>query len=540
MRIDIPPQSPPRPRASGARHARARATTFIARREARTDRNTPYDKLLASVYDAVLITDSTGRVLDFNDRALEFLQIDEKSVLGRSVIDFISGANASLLATIEHNLATYQYTVVEASCSRADGSVFPSEIAINRVNLDAEGQLCFFIRDITARTRARQDLENAVERLEALNRARLEFVSNVSHELRTPLTSMIYAVKNMQRGVAGPLPDKAMQYLDRLNADCRRLLSTVNDILDLRQIENHTLTLTRSRIPLARMVEIGVESLRVQAEEKHIQLLMCKPEQSGFVLCDTHKLERVILNIVGNAIKFTPDGGSIAVTIEINAADPNQIIVRVCDTGIGIPPEALDQIAVRYFKVGDQPIGSGLGLAISRELIELHGGKLLIDSPVPGTDHGTQVSMVLPLTPAPRVLVVSAEASLYDQIGSVCTGQGYPTSGLRNAHALLQECRQNPPDILVLDQALPDASGLDLILQIRNDRRTARMPIILFADDTLTRPHLDMLMAFQIPMIPKPSKDQALIATLNVIFYDRTLNTDRAGGTALASTVVTP
>ena len=533
MRIDIPPQTQNRPR----RTPGTPGSTFIARREARADRNTPYDKLLASIYDAVLITDPQGVILDFNARALEFFLADEKSLPGRSVVDFISGADTGLLDKIHHNLKAYKYTVVEAYCTRSDGSTFSSEIAVNHVNLDPDGQLCFFVRDITERTRAQQALQHAVERLEALDRARLEFVSNVSHELRTPLTSMIYAVKNMQRGVAGPLPDKAMQYLERLNDDCRRLLRTVNDILDLSQIENHTLTLARSRIPLARLVEIGVDSLRVQAEEKHIQLILCRPERTGFVLADPHKLERVMLNIVGNAIKYTPAGGSISVTIEPSAADAGQMIVKVRDTGIGIPPEALDRITIRYFKVGDQPIGSGLGLAISREIIELHGGKLHVDSPVPGTDHGTQVSVTLPLTNAPRALVASGDPAVYDQIGLVCSSQGYPFTGFGHSRDVVSECHRTPPDIVILDQALPDASGMETILQLRNDRRAARLPIILISGEALPRPQLDMLASFQIPLLAKPLKDHALVAALNMLFYDRNLIADRAGGTVATQTV---
>ena len=527
MRIDIPPRTSARPRPTARRDAPDAADPFVARRAARANRDTPYDKLLASVYDAVLITDLQGVILDFNSRALEFFLSDEHHFPGRSIIDCISGADADLLNTIRRNLEGYRYTVVEAFCSRADGTTFPAEIAINVVDLDAEGQLCFFVRDITERTRAQQELRNAVERLEALDRARLDFVSNVSHELRTPLTSMIYAVKNMQRGVAGPLTEKALQYLDRLNADCRRLLSTVNDILDLRQIENRTLTLSRSRVPIARLVEVGVDSLRVQAEEKHILMVLCKPNWTGFVHCDTHRLERVILNIVGNAIKFTPEGGSIAIDLERDTTDTGQIVIHVRDTGIGIPPEALDRIAVRYFKVGDQPTGSGLGLAISRELIELHGGKLLIESPVPDTDCGTQVSVILPLVPPPRALIVSAETGLLEQLHRVCTEQGIPASHCPDVRSMDQACRQAPPELLILDQNLPGTSGMELILQIRDDRRMSRLPVILLADDSLTRPQIDMLRAFQIPLVPKPVKAPVLVAALNTLFYDRTLITER-------------
>ncbi len=541
-RIDITPRTGSGAPSAARRTAPGATEQFVARRAARANRDTPYDKLLASVYDAVLITDLQGVILDFNNRALEFFLADEHHFPGRSIIDCISGADAGLLDTIRRNLEGYLYTVVEAYCTRADGTTFSAEIAVNAVNLDAEGQLCFFIRDTTERMRAQQELRNAVERLEALDRARLEFVSNVSHELRTPLTSMIYAVKNMQRGVAGPLPEKAMQYLDRLYADCRRLLSTVNDILDLRQSENRTLTLNRTRVLIARLVEVGVDSLRVQAEEKRIRMIMCKPDWIGFVLCDPHRMERVILNIVGNAIKFTPPGGTISIVIERGTTDTNQVVIHVRDTGIGIPPEALDRITVRYYKIGDQPTGSGLGLAISRELIDLHGGRLQIESPVPGTDRGTQVSVILPLIAPPRVLVVTADDALLEQLHLLCEEQGFPGEHCRNVRSMDQVCRQDPPDLLIIDQHLPDTSGMELILQIRDDRRMSHIPIILIADDSLTRAQLDMLHAFQIPMVPKPLQDQMQRCAFNTLFYDRTLTAGRrpaASGKAADSSPTT-
>jgi signal transduction histidine kinase len=98
------------------------------------------------------------------------------------------------------------------------------------------------------------------------------FVSNVSHELRTPLTSMIYAVSNMLRGVVGPMPEKALNYLDRLQSDCQRLLATVNDILDLRQVENKTLVLAKTVVPLGQVIRDGAETLQVQADSKRITL----------------------------------------------------------------------------------------------------------------------------------------------------------------------------------------------------------------------------------------------------------------------------
>ncbi len=535
MRIDLSPEG----EMSAITAPSSTVTLGVAVEEPAESAATPFERLLDSIYDAVLITDGGGIVRHSNQRASDFFLISGAKLRGRLVIDFISGGDTAVLDQIRHNLEAYKYTIVEAYCTRSDGTTFPAEIAITRILLASEWLFCFFVRDITTRTRAQQELKNAVERLEALDRARQEFVSNVSHELRTPLTSMIYAVRNMQRGVAGELPEKAIQYLDRLHADCRRLQNTVNDILDLRQIENQTLTLSRTRVPLARLVEVGTESLRVQAEEKRVRLVICRPARTGFVMCDIHRMERVVLNIVGNAIKFTPEGGTVAVTVECAAAGSNEVIFKVRDTGIGIPPEALDHITVRYFKVGDQPIGSGLGLAISRELVALHGGKLQVESPAPGSDRGTQVTVALPLVPAPRILLATADAATLEQLALVCEGQGYPTCRATSAAEVLQECRKEVPDLLVVDEELPDQPGIDLLLQLRSDRRTARLPGVLITSHSRQHPQHDMLLAFQVPLLPRPIRDQTLLTALHSIFYDRIFTANRPGGSA-TSTIIAP
>ncbi len=521
MRININPETYREDGRDAHKASPATCSLFAGHRVSKNRRNTPYEKLLESVYDAVLITDLRGRTLDFNERAMEFFHVTDEELTGRSVLDMISGADESLLNTIRRNLEAHKFTVIEANCTRSDGTTFPAEIAVNRVDLDSGGQLCIFIRNITVRKQAQQALENAIERLEALDRGRLEFVSNVSHELRTPLTSMIYAVRNMLRGVAGPLPTKAVQYLERLDSDCRRLLGTVNDILDLRQIENSSLTLIKSMVPLGRLLDVGVDSLRVQADEKQVQILLCRSDHDGFVLGDPHKLERVILNIVGNAIKFTPTGGAIRVSLEMEQEAPGEAVIRFCDTGIGIPSEALDKIAVRYFKVGDQPSGSGLGLAISRELVELHGGHLRIASPVPGTDRGTEVKVVLPLTDPPRVLLAVGDDETWKQARETCVIQGCRAQVVRTGREALDLCLADTPDLLVIDHQLPDMPGMDAVASLRNKRRFTRLPIIMLSGEPFARAQLDLLKSFNVPLLPKPLNKQGLARQVASVFLDR-------------------
>ena len=531
MRIDLDPATlavaaPPPPR---RRRRLPASTTFVARRRDRVSHDTPYDKLLESVYDGVFITDRRGVILDFNGRAAEFFKLDEPQLIGLPIIELISGADERLIDTVLANLNNSRYTLIEARCRRADGASFPAEIAVNQVDLDEEGQLCFFVRDITLRRQTMDALEGAVERLQAHDRARTEFVSNISHELRTPLTSMIYAVGNMLRGVVGPLPEKAVRYLERLESDCRRLLGTVNDILDLRQIENGTLTLNKTRVPLSQISQSSVDTLQVQADARRQKLTFEVPARECFTLCDQQKLERVLINVIGNAIKFTQEEGAITVRLVTDPASPDWVEMMVCDNGVGIPRDAIAKVTQRYFKVGDHPNGSGLGLSISREIVELHGGTLQIESPVPGMDLGTAVHVRLPAAPPPTVLVVTDEQSMGETLRRAIEARGYAAQRVSTGQEALGRCAAQQVDLLVLDLRLPDMDGTELVLLVRDDRRTQRLPAIVLARETLARPKLDILQRFNIPALAMPWRETEILSRIAAAFSGRGL-APRAGG----------
>lgn len=524
MRIDIDPQAivaTPAPRRSRRRTPVTPQPGFVAGRRGRATRDTPYDKLLESIYDGVFITDRRGVILDYNARAAEFFRLDEERLLGLPMVDLISGADQRLIDTIHANLDKSRFTLIEARCTRADGSAFPAEIAANQVDLDQDGQLCFFVRDITLRRQTLDALEAAVERLQAHDRARMEFVSNVSHELRTPLTSMIYAVGNMLRGVVGPLPEKAVRYLERLESDCRRLLATVNDILDLRQIENGTLALVKTRVALGQLVQSSVDGLRVQAEAKRQKLVFDATLRERFTLGDQQKLERVVTNVVGNAIKFTPEDGVITVCLDLDPAAPEWVVIGVADTGIGIAPEAISKVTQRYFRIGDQPNGAGLGLSISNEIIGLHGGSLSLVSPVPGTDKGTYVEVRLPSAPPPVVLVVTADADAGAALQQMIGERGYTVQAVGTGQEAQARCAAKEVDLLLLDLRLPDMDGTELVLQVRNDKRTQRLPVIVLSRDTVARPTIDILQRFGIPMLAVPWRDAELLNRVAAAFSGR-------------------
>jgi PAS domain S-box-containing protein len=512
MRIGIDPSETGASVAPSARVSpRPGGRTWRTQHEQRC---TPFYKLLESVYDAVLITTRAGKILECNARAAEFFLMTSQALIGLPVISLISGATESLLDTISKNLENRKFTLVEARCKRSDGTSFAAEIAINKVDLDTQGELCFFVRDITVRQQAQSALEDAVERLQAHDRARMEFVSNVSHELRTPLTSMIYAVSNMLRGVVGPMPEKALNYLERLQSDCHRLLATVNDILDLRQIENKTLMLTKKVVPLGAVIREGAETLQVQADSKRIAMRFEFAERELFCWCDAQKIERVVLNIVGNAVKFTPANGEISLTLTPHPDKPRMALLSVCDTGTGIPAEVLPKVSQRYFRVGDHVSGSGLGLAISREIVDLHGGSMEFASPVPGTDCGTAVYVCLPMAPKPKVVALSQDAETAALLKSRIDAQGYGLVFTESAKEALEVCFTQQPAVLVLDGRITDMDVRDVVLQLREESKTKRLPVIVLGLRTLDRSEVELYRHFDIFYSTLPWRDKDLARSL--------------------------
>ncbi len=544
MRIDIHPdflgESLARKKAETRLASRTDDTTILVRKWEKSQRSTDYERLLQSIYDGVLITDAKGRIIDFNARAVDFFLCGAAEFYGRRVTELISGAREDLLDALRRNLEEHRYTLIEAYCVRRDHSMFPAEIAVNRIHLDDESEFCFFVRDVTVRRRAQEALEEAVARLEEHDKARSQFVSNVSHELRTPLTSMIYAVDNMLRGVLGPVPDSLRRYLQLLNSDCHRLLATVNDILDMRRIESRTLTLSKARIPFSRFVRRSTDSLRVQAEQKGLVLEVRSQALDAFVECDAHKMERVIINIVGNAIKFTPEGGRILVEVRLSPEGSEWIQLAVEDTGIGIPSEAIDRVTERYFTVHEEASGTGLGLSISKEIVELHGGALKLRSPPPGQEKGTGVYVTLHRAAPPCVLVVDDEKGILNLLTRQLTAHGYRVLTADNGVDALESIRREGPDIVLLDLVMPVMDGTKVILKMKSEKSMMGIPTIVITGAHLSRSSAEILQNFSIPALRKPWSESDLLDSLEEGLLGTAVFGTRERGEPEASRTVQP
>jgi signal transduction histidine kinase len=254
-------------------------------------------------------------------------------------------------------------------------------------------------RKVAERTR---DLAVANERLQELDRLKSDFVSNVSHELRTPLTAIKGAVDLVLREVAGPLTEKQTHYLTRVRSNTQHLAGLINDLLDLSKIESGKIEVKTSHVSLGGLVHEVVETLRPVAAEKVIALEAAITEPSILVWADRDKINQVLMNLIGNAIKFTPAQGRVTVSALRNGKESIQ--VSVSDTGPGVPPDEKEKIFDRFYQIaqvgGAKPKGTGLGLAICKALVELHGGKIWVESEI---NRGSTFSFTLPASAPQRL-----------------------------------------------------------------------------------------------------------------------------------------
>jgi two-component system sensor histidine kinase/response regulator len=298
------------------------------------------------------------------------------------------------------------------------------EIALLNVTLEAR---------VTERTHQLSEANAALEvshrKLQELDQLKSDFVSNVSHELRTPLTAIRMSVDNLLDGVVGEISPTLQRYLTKVQNNTDRLVRLISDLLDLSRIEAGRIELHRTTVDLADAIQDVADNLRPMAAEKGLELSIVPAPTVFLVFADRDKLQQVLINLTGNAVKFTPSGGAITISTQCAAASvsgslipddavppppgspaplptgasapPRYVEVCVADTGEGIPPGELDAIFDKFHQVRREnrykAQGTGLGLSIAKSLIELHGGRIRVESE-PG--KGSRFIFTIPISEA--------------------------------------------------------------------------------------------------------------------------------------------
>ena len=374
-------------------------------------------------------------------------------------------------------------------------------------------------------------LEMRNREVERINQLKNEFLASMSHELRTPLNAIIGFSSLLAEESAGPLNGEQRSYVAHVARASRHLLDLINDILDLSKIEAGRMEISPEVFPLAEALEEVLATIRPLARDKNIKVV--RGDSSGRqVWADRIRFKQILYNLLSNAIKFTPSKGEVRIDA---AMKDNQLTVAVTDTGIGIPREEQEAIFEKFHQVGNGPKGiregTGLGLAITKRLVEQHGGEIRVYSE-PGL--GSRFVFTLPYSagspaqPAPelpesapppkftaperrmRIAIVEdnpASRALFEAM----LKPSYEVACYETGAAALAGFGRERPDLVLLDIALPDMNGLDLLRLIRAEPSTRLSPVVAVSAHAMSGDRERFLTAGFNQYLSKPIADRATL-----------------------------
>jgi two-component system sensor histidine kinase VicK len=334
------------------------------------------EAILTYMADGIVALDKKGRIILCNPAAAKMLSAREQDVIGRSPM--LLWPEANWRSPLREVLSTNQPVTRQIAIERPVHCVLRCHFTPLRGEKGKAVGLVIVFHDVTEQ-----------EKLESM---RKEFVANVSHELRTPLTTVKSYIETLLDGAAED-PSTRERFLAVVSSETDRMVRLVRDLLHLSHLDQRTASLDIQPVDLAILAEETLAKLQGPCERKQLKLVRAWPGDLPRAAADRDKIQQVLLNILANAIEFTPSGGQISVGI---ADDGGLLRVRVADTGIGIPREDLPRIFERFYRVDKARSrelgGTGLGLAIAKQIVEAHGGEISIESEF---GAGTEVSFTL-------------------------------------------------------------------------------------------------------------------------------------------------
>ncbi len=333
-------------------------------------------------------------------------------------------------------------------------------------------------------TRERQ-LQEDIVKLRELDRLKADFVSTVSHELRTPLTSMRGALGLILGGKVGELPGRGRELLQIAMTNTERLIRLINDILDIEKMDAGHVSIRRERLRLRPVVETTMAGLEGFARDAKVTLRLLT-DADAEVLGDPDRLVQVLTNLASNAVKFSPAGSAVELSV-VPAEATVSVLVR--DHGPGIPEEFAERIFGRFQQAGGADSrrsgGTGLGLNIAKAIVELHEGRIGFEPAAGGgTTFWITLPIVAPAAHAPdarlAVLVIEDDAAMRDILVAQVEAHARPIA-VQSAEAALEVLERETVAAIICDPGLPGMSGVEFARRLRGDDRFKRLPIFLFS-----------------------------------------------------------
>jgi len=379
----------------------ASAIALIAERKFR--------ELIESAPDAILQMNPSGAIVIANRRATEMFGYSHQQLLNLGVNalvpDSMRGDNAAHLSYFAAAGNSRSVRGLDLYAQRKDGTQFPVEVSLSHARTDNDADVTAIIRDVTERKQSEQrervlresymsELEMRSKDAESAVMVKSDFIAHVSHELRTPLHTIIGFSELLAEDSSGPLNEKQQKFLHHIRKDSEHLMGMINDVLDLSRIEAGRLTVRTKLLPLKSAVTEAVDALRPFANSRSVSLR--EGHDLDLTVCaDPLRLRQVLYNLLNNGTKFTGAGGHVSVDACLKG---NLVEVTVSDTGIGIAPGDRPHIFEKFYQASDKPggarEGTGLGLAICRQLVEMQGGTIWVESEL---HKGSRFHFTLPI-----------------------------------------------------------------------------------------------------------------------------------------------
>ena len=388
------------------------------------------EAIFAGIGSGVAIIDSNFTILDVNPAYCRFYGYNRKEILGKKCYEVQHGnkspcANLGEICPIQSCRALGTTSQVYHEHKTYNGGIHYLEITLTPLK-DKAGNLTSFIsvqNDLTEIRETHNELEKKTQELELMNKeitaqkaqlvesaeqlkkanaklvklsdAKSEFVSTVSHELRTPLTAVMEGLSLVEDGTLGPLNSEQRRFLVLVKNNTKRLADLINNLLDLSKIEAGRFDIIPVKLNLEKTIQELVNSIGPLIKEKELDLKLMIPAGLPLVLADERSAFRVLMNLLSNALKFTPAKGTITIGLRQSA---DMLQASVADTGTGIPKDQQHKLFNKFQRIGREgpsyPVGTGLGLALSKELIELNQGQIWVESE---EGKGSKFSFTLPV-----------------------------------------------------------------------------------------------------------------------------------------------
>lgn len=477
------------------------------------------DALWSTIVEGLVVIDTRGRIVAVNPAAEHIFGYTEYELVDRNVKvlmpeRYALNHDGYLKSYVQGGPAKIIGIGREVEGRRKDGSEFPLYLAISEFDVQGEKFFGGILRDMTAEAAVKRELVNAKEAAENANRAKTVFLSSISHEVRTPLNAILGFAQLFELGSKEELTDKQRDYLGHIRRSGENLLSLINQVLDLAQLEVGEVHLSIEGISVQGILEETIEMLAPMAEQYHVTLEPLRSMgEDVAVRADRVRFQQALRNLISNAIKYNRDGGSVG--FEVSEPVPGIMRTTVIDTGSGIPDDQWEQLFEPFNRLGREASiieGSGIGLTVSKTVIEAMGGKIGLSSEL---GVGTRFWIDLPVVKSrtrrdkPEDLVFErrarrsmaqsrqgvstilyiednpANSDLMQQFLGDISGLNLIT--VQTAEDGIAVARERKVDLILMDLNLPGMDGFEAQVALASDGRTREIPVIAVSADVNSR-----------------------------------------------------